>query len=130
MWSGAIARVVTVSGLDDGSLSTDELITYMLKEYGGERALRLLSLIDTNSDGTVSREEWHAACKNGDFHFEIGPDSPGREGGGTSSNGGGGEPEQKVRLLSKHLTRKNLLPPVMGGTSAAVAPNDGGKAKR
>ena len=106
-----------------GTLSTKEMIKYMASEFDAEAVMKLLKVIDSNSDGQVTWEEWLQAWQNGDFDVETSID----------------DDKSKTRLLSKHLTKgrgKVMLPPMESASDeVAAAPSadpgtKGAKAKR
>ena len=62
------------------------------------------------ADGKITMEEWHKGWQNGDFDLEKIDD-------------GGGEEAKNYRILSRHLTRANILAPI------AKKPDKGGGKK-
>ena len=83
----------------DGVLSTEEVMAFLLKSFGNGPALKLLRVLDTNLDGSISAEEWHKGWRLGEFDVEMGTDDP----------GDGGDAPALPRLLSKHLTKSHLF---------------------
>jgi hypothetical protein len=75
----------------DGLLSTDEIVAYFVDQlYDTERTMTFLKVIDTDADGNVTEDEWHAAWRNGSFDV----DETGR---GT----------HKEQVMSKHLSAQS-----------------------
>ena len=112
----------------DGILSTDEIITFLVSEYGAKPAMRFLRVIDANADGSVTNQEWHKAWRNGEFDVEIDDDV-----------------EDGHRVLSRHFSsgsihvasppgssRRMKLDPLQGGRGGSHAPAEepAGKKKR
>ena len=84
---------------ESGTISPDEIIAYLLPKCGAEDALRLLKVLDTNSDNRITKDEWHKGWVNGEFAIE--PTTPDPKGGARTP--------QMFSLSSRHLTRGNLL---------------------
>jgi len=97
---------------NDKVLTTDEVIAYFVTEYGPDPSLKLLKVLDSDADGKITMEEWHKGWQNGDFDLEKIDD-------------GGGEEAKNYRILSRHLTRDNILAPI-----AKKADKGGGKKSR
>lgn len=89
----------TIDSNGDGLLSTDEIITHLVSEYGADPTMRLLRVIDSNADGVVSVDEWHRAWRNGDFDVEIGDDVEEEK----------DSARPKVRILSRHFSQGSRI---------------------
>jgi len=87
---------IDISG--DGTIQPDEIIAYLVKEFGPEPAMKLLKVIDKDQDGAVSREEWHKAWREGDFEIEeVESTEVQVTGKGT------------FRVLSRHFSNPNMF---------------------
>jgi len=89
---------------NDKVLTTDEVISYFVTEYGPEPSLKLLKVLDADADGKITAAEWHKGWKNGDFDIEKIDEK-------------GSEDASNYRILSRHLTRANMLAPIDGKKS-------------
>jgi Ca2+-binding EF-hand superfamily protein len=83
-----------------GSLSTDEVIAFLMDEVGSEKALRLFRVLDTDGDGRITEAEWHKAWQDGEF--ELAPES-------SSPDGAQNGTARKMKLMSKHVSSGDLL---------------------
>ena len=68
-----------------------------------------VTLLDTNADGFITKQEWHTGWRNGEFDIEV--------------PGTGGNPQNPLgRVVSRHLTRSNLEGPSIKRDKKSSAP--------
>lgn len=79
-------------------LLVDEVITHLVGTFGPEPTHKLIRVLDSDADGSITREEWHRGWRSSQFEVEENR---------TYEAGTAGNPRYK--LSSRHLTRSNLL---------------------
>merc|ERR1711991_840967 len=79
----------------DGTLSQEEAVAFLLRDFSSTSVLRLLRVLDLDGDGRITMKEWLKGWQSGEFKVEKRETSVGKRPG-------------TLALLSKHLSSASL----------------------